>query len=93
MASTPDWLINAFGVAAGLCSMASFIPQIIKIQKERDASSVSLGMYAVTTIGFACWTTYGALSGSWPVAVSNAVCLVLVIMIIILRLRFGGAKV
>lgn len=72
--------------------MASFIPQIIKILQERDASSVSLGMYAVTTIGFACWTTYGALSGSWPVALSNAVCLTLVIAIVILRLRFGGTK-
>lgn len=92
MAAPPDWLIDTFGVVAGLCSMASFIPQIIKIAKERDASSVSLGMYAVTTVGFACWTTYGALSGSWPVAVSNAVCLMLVIAIIILRLRFGGAK-
>lgn len=92
MAPSSDWLINTFGVIAGLCSMASFIPQIIKIVNERDASSVSLVMYAVTTIGFACWTTYGALSGSWPVAVSNAVCLALVIAIIILRLRFGGAK-
>lgn len=92
MGSAPDWLINTFGVVAGLCSMTSFIPQIIKIWKERDASSVSLGMYAVTTIGFISWTTYGALSNSWPVAVSNAVCLVLVITIIILRLRFGDAK-
>ncbi|MEQ1492436.1 MAG: PQ-loop repeat-containing protein, partial [Terricaulis sp.] len=42
MASPPEWLINTFGVVAGLCSMASFIPQIIKIVKERDASRVSL---------------------------------------------------
>jgi MtN3 and saliva related transmembrane protein len=92
MGSAPEWLINTFGVIAGLCSMASFVPQIIKILTERDASSVSLRMYAVTTIGFICWTTYGALSGSWPVALANAVCLVLVIAILILRLRFGGTN-
>jgi MtN3 and saliva related transmembrane protein len=91
MESAPDWLVNTFGVVAGLCSMASFIPQIIKIVKERDASSVSLRMYAVTTIGFICWTAYGALSGSWPVILANAVCLCLVITILILRLRFGGS--
>jgi MtN3 and saliva related transmembrane protein len=91
MSEAPDWLINTFGVVAGLCSMASFVPQIIKIMKERDASSVSLGMYAVTTIGFVCWTAYGALSGSWPVMLANAVCLVLVIVILILRLRFGDS--
>jgi len=65
-----------------------FHPQIIKIMKERDASSVSLRMYAVTTIGFVCWTAYGALSGSWPVTLTNAICLALVITILILRLRF-----
>lgn len=92
MEGAPDWLVNTFGVIAGLCSMASFIPQIIKIMKERDASSVSLRMYAVTTIGFICWTTYGALSGSWPVMLANAVCLVLVVVILILRLRFGGSS-
>jgi len=91
VSEAPDWLINTFGVIAGLCSMASFVPQIMKIMKERDASSVSLRMYAVTTVGFVCWTTYGALSGSWPVTLANAVCLVLVIAILILRLRFSGS--
>jgi hypothetical protein len=33
--------------------------------------------------------TYGALSGAWPVIVSNAVCLVLVIAVFVLRLRHG----
>ena len=92
MSEAPAWLINSFGVIAGLCSMASFVPQIMKIMKERDASSVSLRMYAVTTVGFVCWTTYGALSGSWPVTLANAVCLVLVIAILILRLRFSGSS-
>ena len=88
----PDWLINAFGVAAGLCSMASFVPQIFKILRERDASGVSLRMYGVTIVGFICWTAYGALSGSWPVTLANAVCLVLVVAIFALRLRFGGGR-
>ncbi len=89
MAAAPDWLINTFGVAAGLCSMASFVPQIFKIVRERDASGISLRMYAATTIGFVCWIAYGWLSGSWPVTLANAVCLVLVLAILALRLRFG----
>lgn len=93
MDQAPTWLINAFGVTAGLCSMASFVPQIFKILRERDASGVSLRMYAVTIVGFACWTTYGVLSQSWPVTLANAVCLVLVIIIFALRLRFGDRGV
>lgn len=87
--AAPDWVINSFGVAAGLCSMASFVPQIVKIVRQRDASGISLGMYAVTIFGFICWTTYGVLSDSWPVAVSNGVCIALTVTIFILRLRFG----
>jgi MtN3 and saliva related transmembrane protein len=92
MDQAPSWLINTFGVIAGLCSMASFVPQIIKIVRERDASGISLRMYAVTTFGFICWTIYGALSGSWPVTLSNAICLVLVVIILFLRLRFSNSS-
>ncbi len=86
----PVWLINAFGVVAGLCSMASFVPQISKILKERDVGAISLRMYAVTSAGFVCWTIFGLLSNSWPVALANAVCLGLVVTILVLRLRFDG---
>ena len=86
------WVINAFGVAAGLCSMTSFVPQIVKILRERDASGVSLRMYVVTIVGFICWTAYGALSNSWPVTLANAVCLGLTATIFVLRLRFGDGK-
>ncbi len=90
MEEAPQWLINGFGVIAGLCSMLSFVPQIVKIVRERDASSISLRMYAVTIVGFICWTIYGALSAAWPITLANAVCLALVITIFVLRLRFGA---
>jgi MtN3 and saliva related transmembrane protein len=92
MNDAPLWLINVFGVVAGLCSMMSFVPQIWKITRTKDASGVSLRMYAVTIVGFICWTVYGVLSQSWPVMLANAVCLVLVSVIFVLRLRFGGGE-
>jgi MtN3 and saliva related transmembrane protein len=75
--STPEIAINAVGVAAAGCSMASFIPQAIKIIKERDASSVSARMYVVTIVGFSLWTVEGVLLKSWPLVGSNIVSLVL----------------
>jgi MtN3 and saliva related transmembrane protein len=77
------------GVAAGLCSMASFLPQIGKIVTSRSAEGVSLKMFAVTVTAFVLWTIYGLLLGSWPIALSNAVCLVLSLTIVVLRLRYG----
>jgi MtN3 and saliva related transmembrane protein len=85
-------ITNLVGVAAALCSMASFTPQIVKIWRERDASSVSLRMYVVTVTGFVLWTVYGVLTDSWPVAVSNTVCLLLSAAILALKWRFSVKK-
>lgn len=83
-------LLNVVGTAAGVCSMVSFVPQIVKIAREKDASAVSLRMYMVTVTGFVLWTAYGFLLKSWPVTVSNAVCLCLTAAILTLRWRYGG---
>ena len=82
-------LANTVGVGAALLSMSSFVPQIVKIWRERDASSVSLRMYLVTVSGFSLWITYGVLIGSWPVAVSNAVCLAMSAAVLVLKWRFS----
>ena len=81
-------LVNGLGVAAALCSMASFVPQVVKIAREKDASSVSLRMYVVTVIGFALWAGYGVLLGSWPLVGSNLISLALSAAVLILKLRF-----
>jgi MtN3 and saliva related transmembrane protein len=80
---------NIVGTGAAICSMASFTPQIVKIWRERDASSISLRMFMLTVTGFVLWTTYGVLIGSWPVIGANAVCLVLSATILALKWRFS----
>jgi MtN3 and saliva related transmembrane protein len=82
-------LANIVGVAAALCSMTSFTPQLVKIWRERDASSVSLRMYVVTVAGFSLWIAYGILIDSWPIAGSNAVCLLLSGAILVAKWRFS----
>jgi MtN3 and saliva related transmembrane protein len=77
------------GTGAALCSMTSFGPQIVKIWRERDASSVSLQMYLVTVTGFVLWTIYGVLIGSWPVTASNVVCLAMSGAVLALKWRFS----
>ena len=85
-------IANVVGTGAALCSMTSFVPQILKIWREKDASSVSLRMYLVTVTGFTLWTVYGFLIDSWPVAASNIVCLILSACILTLKWRFGTGK-
>ena len=81
-------MADIIGTGAGLCSMASFTPQLLKIWREKDASSISLRMYVVTVTGFSLWIVYGVLLGSFPVIVTNSVCLVLSGAILTLKWRF-----
>ena len=85
-------LVDAVGVGAGLCSMASFVPQIVKILREKKVEGVSLRMYVVTVTGFTLWIAYGFLLGSWPVWASNSVNLVLAATILVLKLRYGEGE-
>jgi MtN3 and saliva related transmembrane protein len=72
--------------------MASFGPQVVKLWREKDASAVSLRTYLVTVGGFGLWVAYGVLLRSWPLAVSNGVCLALAATILVLKLRFDQRK-
>ena len=83
-------LINAFGVGAALCSMISFIPQLMKLIRERDASGVSLRMYMVMVAGFLLWIAYGAASKAWLLAASNVINLILTASILVMKLRIDA---
>lgn len=86
---SPATLAAVVGAAAAICSMSSFVPQILKIAREHDASAVSLKMYLVTVTGFSLWIAYGLMIGSWPVAASNAVCLALSGAILVMKQRLS----
>lgn len=83
------WVVNGVGTVAALCSMGSFLPQVLKIWREKDASSVSLRMYVVTVTGFALWSAYGVMLKSWPLIASNLISLGLSAAVLILKLKFG----
>ena len=83
-------IVNVVGTAAALCSIASFAPQMIKIWKTRDASSVSLKTYSLTVACFVLWTAYGVLIGAWPIVAANACALVMASIVLVLKWRFDG---
>jgi MtN3 and saliva related transmembrane protein len=61
---------------------------MIKIWKDRDASSVSLKTYSLTVTAFVLWTTYGVLTTAWPIVVANACALAMAAVVLGLKWRF-----
>ena len=81
---------DGVGTAAAVCSITSFLPQLIKIAREKDASSVSLRTYVVTVAGFVLWIGYGLMIGSWPVAVSNMLALACAGAVLVMKVRYDA---
>jgi len=82
---TGEWL----GYVAAVLTTVSFLPQAIKTIHSKDTRGISLGMYAVFTVGVAFWLGYGIVLQSWPMIVSNIVTFALSTTILAMKLRHG----
>ena len=82
---TLEWI----GYVAATLTTLAFVPQAVKTIRSRDTRGISLGMYAVFTVGIVCWFGYGIALGSWPMIISNAITFVLAMIILVLKLRHG----
>jgi len=77
---------DILGYIAAIGTTASFIPQVIKIYKEKSVKDISLGMYITFVIGIFFWLVYGFLLNSWPMIIANAITFVLSSIILYFKL-------
>lgn len=84
--------VTVLGLVAASCTMASFVPQVVKTYRTRSVGDLSVGMYALLTTGAMLWLVYGLLIGDLPVVVTNAVTLVLLLAVDVLIVRHRRAS-
>lgn len=77
------------GIVAALLTTACWLPQTLKLIRERDTRSISLFTNVVFAIGLVLWLAYGVMIAAWPVILANTVTLSLISVIIGLKLRYG----
>lgn len=80
---TIDW-VSIVGMIGASASVASFTPQAWKIIRERATNGLSLGMFALTCLAFAAWTTFGVLQREWTLIIPNAICLGFALFILVM---------
>lgn len=81
----PEWIS---AVAAVLTTYA-FVPQAIKVIRDKDTHAISKQMYIIFCTGLVLWLTYGLMMGSIPIIIGNAVTLTLALIILVMKLRLG----
>lgn len=85
----PSFEIEAVGMMAAIVTTLCWVPQAVRILRTRDTRAISLVTQSAFTCGIALWLAYGVLIGSLPIIAANAVTLVLVGAILVMKLNFG----
>ena len=84
------WL-TVLGLAAGLCTSLSFVPQVLKAWREGDTEAISKRMYVASLIAYGLWIGHGLMIASVPVVLFNVINVVFAGIILTLKLRGSRA--
>ena len=84
--------IEILGLAAGVCTSAASIPQIVTTVQKRKAEQVSPLMFAVLLTGNALWVYYGFAKSDLPIIATNIISVILDIVMLILRFKYKHNK-
>jgi MtN3 and saliva related transmembrane protein len=79
---------ESVGSVAAACTTLCWLPQAVKIIREKRTEGISLITQGVFTFGIALWAAYGLLLNNRPLIYANVVTLVFALAILILKLRY-----
>jgi MtN3 and saliva related transmembrane protein len=82
-------LIEIIGALGAMLTSLCWLPQALKVVREKDTRALSLPATAAFTCGVALWLIYGLAIHDWPLIGSNAVTLGLMAPILVMKLRCG----
>jgi MtN3 and saliva related transmembrane protein len=82
--------VTALGFIAGTMTTLSFLPQVIRSYRARSAASFSWGWLVLFAGGVGAWLCYGVFRSDPALVLTNAVTLLLVVTLIMLRIRERG---
>ena len=87
MGDTVDY-IAILGIAAGILTTFSYLPQLMKVLKTKSARDLSRAWLISSGTGFVLWTIYGGIQSDAPLAIFSAMSLCFVVALLVLKLRY-----
>src|SRR6266699_956234 len=82
-------MIHYLGYFAGVLTVASFLPQVIRTWRTHHTRDLSFAMFALLVTASTLWVIYGIVIGNWPVILTNLGMVALNGAIGVAKLRFG----
>jgi len=84
--------IQIIGIAAGVLTAISMLPQLIKIIKEKKAENISIIMLIVLISGLILWAVYGFLKMDWPIIITNCFSVMVNLLMVFFRIKYKDNK-
>ena len=79
-------IVEMVGFSASLLSILNQFPQAIKVFTTKDTHSISLVMYCIVVVCITLWLVYGILLKDAPLIWANALSLIPISYIFIMKL-------
>jgi MtN3 and saliva related transmembrane protein len=81
-------LVLIIGIAAGVLTAVSMLPQVFKTLKTKKAENVSPVMLILLICGVGLWIFYGILKDDLPIIFTNAFSVLVNICMLFLRWKY-----
>ena len=81
-------IIEIIGLLAGACTTLSFVPQVMKSFQTKSVKDFSWLYFLIFGSGLFFWLIYGLFLNSLPIILANAVTLILVLILIVMKLKY-----
>lgn len=82
-------IVDLIGLAGAVLTTVCWLPQVLKVLRDKETRALSLPATAGFTGGIGLWLVYGLAINDWPLIGSNAVTLALMAVILAAKLRYG----
>jgi MtN3 and saliva related transmembrane protein len=82
-------MVNELGYVAGMVTVASFLPQVVRAWRTRQTRDLSLASLALLITAGSMWILYGALSRDWPVVATNSGMVGLLMLLAAAKVKHG----
>jgi MtN3 and saliva related transmembrane protein len=89
MNELPVSAIPWIGAIGAVLTTICWLPQAIRLVRDKDTRAISLTANLTFGIGLIFWLIYGIAIVDWPLIASNAVSVVFTSVIVAMKLRHG----
>jgi MtN3 and saliva related transmembrane protein len=85
----PPVVVDAIGATGALLTTVCWVPQAVKIIRERETRAISLSGTTLCTLGVLLWLVYGLAIVDGPLIGSSIATFAMTATILILKIRHG----